>query len=263
MKHLAKAKKCNLKYEGSEELQSFKDKAAANEKRRLRDRYQFEKDARAEKYIKDKREYQEALDFAKKHERYLKSKDDLIDHQRRWLSDIIIEIESWKKSENCRGATNRENIEKLKQSNDSEVQHAMTKIEKFISAKISEVEKCFEEVKEEVSDCIGHYEFDEEDPEAWCREYRSDDDFIDDVFVTLRYHINEEMADLHVTVLQVLYDNAVKVGVRIKPSGFEGDEQFCEPKRVAPNINGRWGLTSVPRNVILKIPNEYHVLKNQ
>ena len=77
------------------------------------------------------------------------------------------------------------------------------------------------------------------------------------MFIILRFHIEEGCYDLHVTVLQVLYDNAVKVGVKLKPSTFFGDERFCMPERSSNDTKSRWGSIYVPSNVILKIPNEY------
>ena len=243
LKHISKSKSCKSVYYNSEEYQSLKEKALKREKERLQTRYKLDKSRR---------------EFYDSYEQFLKSEKRLVGDQNLWI-DQIKYIDQWKKLKYSNCAICRENIERLKQSGNLEVHEAMRNIEKVIHAKILELENHIDEVKAEVAGSVGHFEFDEKDHKAWKEDYKKDCFFIKDILLLLQYDICEEMEDLLVTVLQVLYDNAVKVGLKIKPCGIPGDKEFCEPKRITRDPDSI-GYLTVPRNVILKIPNEYYTM---
>ena len=122
----------------------------------------------------------------------------------------------------------------------------MKKLEKFIHEKINELEKCLEEVDEEVKNVTGHWVFDENG--SWEKVRKQDFDFCSSMFTNVHHHIDEEMESLYTNVLQVLKDTCEIHGLEFKLR--ESDERLYEPTRSKYICKGGWII--IPRSVILK-----------
>ena len=126
----------------------------------------------------------------------------------------------------------------------------MTKIETLISSTIKELELSLNEVLDEVSNVIGHFEFD--NAGLWRQKCRVDLDFCNDMFTNVSYHINDVFDTVYITALQTFYDHAENEGIELEKP-LLGDSGFCRPYRY-DTITPGWN--KIPRTVVLKIPNK-------
>ena len=210
LKHLAKIKKCMDQYQDSSDFQELQEKALKRVQERSKKRYQDEKEMRAEQYQEERKVILKMRRDEVNVRHFNESKDHLKRRSLDKFEDVWI-IKAWKSSnKNSRGAQCRREIHLLKQSKIAEVQEAMHKIENDIEAKISALEACLMEVAKEVEETICHYECDEAG--LWRKQVPLERHFIYKMFESVHYHIDEEIENLYLRVLQTLKENSRKEG---------------------------------------------------
>ena len=242
LKHLAKLKNCKMKYEGSAELQSFKDKAAAKEKKRLNERYQNEKESRAKEYQDEKDNFEKQ----KRYDKYINAYEAIIPACDRETSNAMTLLEEWPTEKSHRGERCRREIQKFKAKGILEISQLMIDTEEMIDKKISELKMEVQEVATEVKDLVGHWGYD--GTNKWKDAFHSDYDLIRNMLDQgVRYHVEQEMEDLYVSIIQILKDTGIKLGDEIQPifSDIDLKHKFWYTRR------GN-GWEGIPRNVILK-----------
>ena len=231
LKHISKSKKCMADYQSfQEDLEAIRNSAQKRKKERRRSRYKRET---------------EDLRKLEKMQYFLSSKWDLARWQKYDKERAGTRLTYWKGIA-CRGERCRKDIQKMKDLNNKEINSSMEKLEKFIHEKINELEKCLEEVDEEVKNVTGHWVFDENG--SWEKVRKQDFDFCSSMFTNVHHHIDEEMESLYTNVLQVLKDTCEIHGLEFKLR--ESDERLYEPTRSKYICKGGWII--IPRSVILK-----------
>ena len=233
MKHLANNGQCKDYYEKSNELKFLKERAVKKEKERLCKRYQNDK---------------EKAKIQGDYEQFLRSKNDLDKKPEQRFNEANFAIRCLKNG--YEGYRCRKEIEKFRKSQNHEVLEAMTKTETLISSTIQELELSLNEVLDEVSNVIGHFEFD--NAGLWRQKCRVDLDFCNDMFKNVSYHINDVFDTTYITALQTFYDHAENEGIELEKP-LLGDSGFCRPYRY-DTITPGWN--KIPRTVVLKIPNK-------
>ena len=238
LKHLAKSKECKMKYEGSKELESFKTKAAAKEKRRLQERYQKEKEDRSNEY-KAQKEYSENYENCKK------AHGSLIPTCDGHYSKAIKVIDEWPTKDSYRGEQCRREILKFKAKDIPDITQLMIKVESMIDDKISNLKIEVQEVANDVKQLIGHWDFD--GTEQWKKELESDFELMNDMLENgAKLHVEKEMEDLYASVIHILRDTAIKIGDEILPTFLDKEFYWVYLGRE----NG--GMKKVPINVYSK-----------
>ena len=235
LKHISKSKDCFEYYQHTEELKVLRLEAKKRESLRMNKKYQKQKSE---------------MKWFEKFEAYEVKKEELIEHQKNCKKESEQWLDNWRGT-NGRGERCRKEIQKLKDLKINEVDEEMRKLEKIIKRKVKELENDLDEVFEEVSCSIGHWEFDEND--IWKNSFYEDRTFSFEMFCSLSHYMEEEMESLYVTVLQKLKDTASKVGQTIAQE--QSDAELYKPYRIKVihhNINPKWCSIKIPRNVILK-----------
>ena len=150
-----------------------------------------------------------------------------------------------------RGNRCRKEIKRFKSKCIENVTTQMVSLENKIDQKLKDLSNEILEVEEEVEDMVGHWNFQDflHRETFWKKESRRDHFFLRDIFESLSFHVEQEMEDFYVSVVQELKDLGIKLGDEIEPYGsiYHFDEDLKKPYYV-----GEHTREVRDRNVILK-----------
>ena len=247
LRHLVKHQICEGQYDQLE-LENLKANTILREKQR----YEREKDnisQRKKEQRKSSREFERKYNINAQIKKFHKSKIDL-DVSLKSSLTILPDLNWWKPCNlemdtpnvciyyvkpqiGIRGSRCLKLMQDYKKAN-AEAREVAAIIESAIHSKIYELENEIEEVKNEVTEVIGCYEFDIEG--LWEQEFLNDRQFCWDMFLNLQSHVFAELESLYIFCLSTIYQNAKrakddfhwKLDLISGDQHFDGYERICE-----------------------------------